>query len=44
MIAELGAFALILALALSALQVATSVLARIRHDAALRGAGEGGNR
>ncbi|OYX35852.1 MAG: heme lyase NrfEFG subunit NrfE [Caulobacterales bacterium 32-69-10] len=41
MIAELGAFALILALALSALQVGLSVMARIRHDAALRGAGEG---
>lgn len=41
MIAELGAFALVLAFALSALQVGCSVLARLRHDAALRGAGEG---
>ena len=41
MIAELGAFALILSLALSGLQVGLSVLARIRRDAALRGAGEG---
>jgi cytochrome c-type biogenesis protein CcmF len=41
MTAELGAFALMLALALSGLQVATSVLARIRHSAPLRGAGEG---
>ena len=41
MIAELGAFALMLALALSGLQVGLSVAARLRHDAALRGAGEG---
>jgi cytochrome c-type biogenesis protein CcmF len=41
MISELGAFALVLALALSALQVGLSIMARIRHDAALRGAGEG---
>jgi cytochrome c-type biogenesis protein CcmF len=38
---ELGAFALLLALALSAVQVGASVFARMRHDATLRGAGEG---
>jgi cytochrome c-type biogenesis protein CcmF len=38
---ELGAFALLLALALSAVQVAASAAGRIRHDATLRGAGEG---
>jgi len=41
MIAELGSFALVLAFALSALQVGLSVMARLRHDASLRGAGEG---
>jgi cytochrome c-type biogenesis protein CcmF len=41
MIAELGAFALVLALALSALQTGLCVLARVRRDAVLRGAGEG---
>jgi cytochrome c-type biogenesis protein CcmF len=38
---ELGAFALLLALALSAVQTGASALGRIRHDATLRGAGEG---
>jgi cytochrome c-type biogenesis protein CcmF len=41
MTAELGAFALILALALSALQAGLSVIGRVRGDATLRGAGEG---
>jgi cytochrome c-type biogenesis protein CcmF len=41
MTAELGAFALILALALSALQAGLSILGRTRGDATLRGAGEG---
>jgi cytochrome c-type biogenesis protein CcmF len=41
MTAELGAFALILALALSALQAGLSALGRVRGDATLRGAGEG---
>jgi cytochrome c-type biogenesis protein CcmF len=41
MTAELGAFALILALALSALQAGLSILGRVRGDATLRGAGEG---
>ena len=41
MIAEIGAFALILALALSVAQVGLSVAARIRRSAALAGAGEG---
>ncbi len=41
MIAELGAFALVLALVLSAAQSGLSFTARWRHDAALRGAGEG---
>ena len=39
--AELGAFALVLALVLSALQAGLSALARIQRSAALRGAGEG---
>jgi cytochrome c-type biogenesis protein CcmF len=41
MTAELGAFALILALALSVLQAGLSLLGRVRGDATLRGAGEG---
>jgi cytochrome c-type biogenesis protein CcmF len=41
MTAELGAFALILALALSALQAGLSAVGRARGDATLRGAGEG---
>jgi len=41
MIAELGAFALMLALALSGLQTALSVLAKVRRSASLRGGGEG---
>ena len=41
MTAELGAFALVLALSLSALQVGLSVAGRLRGSAALRGAGEG---
>jgi len=41
MTAELGAFALILALALSALQAGLSAIGRVRGDATLRGAGEG---
>ena len=41
MIAELGAFALMLAFGLSGLQMILSILARVRHDASLRGAGEG---
>ncbi len=41
MTAELGQFALLLALALSLLQVATGAAARIRRDATLRGATEG---
>ena len=41
MIAELGAFALILALALSIAQVALSVAGRIRRSTTLAGAGEG---
>jgi cytochrome c-type biogenesis protein CcmF len=41
MTAELGAFALMLALALSGLQLALSALGRIRRNATLRGAGEG---
>jgi cytochrome c-type biogenesis protein CcmF len=41
MTAELGAFALILALALSALQAGLSTFGRVRGDATLRGAGEG---
>ena len=38
---ELGAFALLLAFALSGVQAVTSALGRIRRDATLRGAGEG---
>jgi cytochrome c-type biogenesis protein CcmF len=38
---ELGSFALVLALVLSAAQAGASALARIRRDATLRGAGEG---
>jgi cytochrome c-type biogenesis protein CcmF len=41
MIDELGAFALLLAFALSVAQAGTSVAGRIRRDATLRGAGEG---
>ena len=41
MTAELGAFAVLLALVLSGLQVGLSALARVRRDATLRGAGEG---
>jgi len=41
MIAEAGAFALILALALSIAQVALSVAGRVRRSAPLAGAGEG---
>jgi cytochrome c-type biogenesis protein CcmF len=41
MIAEIGAFALILALALSIAQVGLSAAARLRRSAALAGAGEG---
>jgi cytochrome c-type biogenesis protein CcmF len=41
MTAEIGAFALVLALALSLLQVGLSALGRVRRNAALRGAGEG---
>jgi cytochrome c-type biogenesis protein CcmF len=41
MIAELGAFALMLALALSAAQAALSAAGRLRHSPALQGAGEG---
>ena len=41
MIAELGAFALVLALAMSAMQAVVSALARMRRSAVLRGAGEG---
>ncbi|HET9159492.1 MAG TPA: heme lyase CcmF/NrfE family subunit [Caulobacteraceae bacterium] len=41
MIAELGSFALVLALALALAQSAFSVFARLRDSSALRGAGEG---
>ncbi|MBE7218133.1 MAG: heme lyase CcmF/NrfE family subunit [Caulobacteraceae bacterium] len=41
MTAELGQFALLLAFALSLLQVATGAAARVRRDATLRGAAEG---
>ena len=41
MIAELGSFALILALAISLAQVGFSVAARLKDSSALRGAGEG---
>ncbi len=41
MTAELGAFALVLALAMSLAQVGLSAVGRIRQDATLRGAGEG---
>ncbi|MEO6339808.1 MAG: heme lyase CcmF/NrfE family subunit [Caulobacteraceae bacterium] len=41
MIAELGAFALVLAFVLSALQAGLSILGRVRRDASLRGAGQG---
>jgi cytochrome c-type biogenesis protein CcmF len=41
MIDELGAFALVLALALSLAQVGLSAAGRLRRDAALAGAGEG---
>jgi cytochrome c-type biogenesis protein CcmF len=41
MIAELGSFALMLALALSVAQVALSTIGRIRRSAALQGGGEG---
>ena len=41
MTAELGAFALVLALAMSLAQVGLSAVGRARHDATLRGAGEG---
>ncbi len=41
MTAEIGAFALVLALALSGLQAGLSALGRIRGEATLRGAGEG---
>ena len=41
MIAELGAFALILAFVLSIAQAGLSAAGRIRRDAGLRGAGEG---
>jgi cytochrome c-type biogenesis protein CcmF len=41
MIAEVGAFALILALVLSVVQVGLSAAARMRRSAALAGAGEG---
>ncbi len=41
MIAELGAFALMLALAMSAAQAGLSIAGRWRRDAVLRGAGEG---
>ncbi len=41
MTAEIGAFSLFLAVALSGLQAGLSALGRIRHDATLRGAGEG---
>jgi cytochrome c-type biogenesis protein CcmF len=41
MIAELGSFALMLALALSVAQVALSAFGRVRRSAALQGAGEG---
>ena len=41
MIAELGAFALMLALALSLAQVALSAAGRVRRSAPLQGAGEG---
>src|ERR1700744_3167905 len=41
MIAELGAFALVLAWVLSVAQSSLSVAARMRGQAALRGAGEG---
>jgi cytochrome c-type biogenesis protein CcmF len=41
MIVEIGAFALLLALALSALQVGLCTIGRLRADATLRGAGEG---
>ena len=41
MIAELGAFALILAVVRSALQAGLSILGRVRRDASLRGAGQG---
>jgi cytochrome c-type biogenesis protein CcmF len=41
MTAEIGSFALVLALALSLLQVGLSALGRVRRNAALRGAGEG---
>jgi cytochrome c-type biogenesis protein CcmF len=41
MIAELGAFALALALALCGLQAVLCAAARVRRDPALRGAGEG---
>ncbi len=41
MTAELGAFALVLAVAMSLAQVGLSGVGRARHDATLRGAGEG---
>ena len=41
MIAELGQFALLLALALSGLQVALGAAGRIRRDSVPRGAAEG---
>ena len=41
MTAELGAFALVLALAMSLAQVGLSAVGRVRRDATLRGAGEG---
>ena len=41
MTAEMGAFALVLALTLSLAQVALSAVGRARRDATLRGAGEG---
>jgi len=41
MTVEVGAFALMLALVLSALQFALSAAGRIRRNATLRGAGEG---
>jgi len=41
MIAELGAFALLLAFVLSIVQAGASAAGRLRHDASLRGTGEG---
>ena len=41
MTAELGAFTLVLALAMSLAQVGLSAVGRVRRDATLRGAGEG---